>query len=763
MFGCVVVGVLYVVVATPVYVATARVAVEQNGPRMFEEGRGGGAEDTESYLQTQAEAMKSVPVVARALDAVGYRTMRTFAGATGDPVEWLRRAGTLKIEAPRKADVITVSMESPSPGEAAAVANAVVDAFVVESGLERRRTGERMVEALRKEKAGLEREREARLASMVAYKTAQGVFSFREEKDRGNAVLDRTQALAGTLTQAEVATIELRAQQQAIRQAMGDPRSLRAYVHALQSKGRDSGDGEYDQLRRELVQSMVALARIEGIEGPGHPRRQALEGSISSLEMRIAEKERSIATAALAEVSAQLSAAEAKQAQVREALRVQQASARGLGEAGMEYAKLEADAERLLKRCEVLDRRIDEVTLEHTKAGVLNVRVLEPARPPERPAKPRKLIVLAAACMAGLVLGIGVAMLREFADARLRSPEEIAGVLAVRVLGTIPRLNGRLSPVARGRLTHLDARSPGAEAYHGLRTALQLGVARDARTVLVCSPTSGDGRSTTASNLAIALAQSGSRTLLLDCDLRAPVQHMIFEVDGSPGLTDLLSGAAGLDAAVRPTMTPGLYVLPCGPVPANPSELLTSARFAGLMQALAAGFDRVVIDSAALVAVTDADVLAAGADATLLVCRMNQSTRPLLGVALERLERVGANLVGAVANDVPGADRHLGHSGRGVWQYATSAKRLEAAAAAASTASGQKWTGGDGRGNGRASGHAPGLGDGHVSGAGKPPWDGLSTNVDRPNGDAPHDLQPWGLEALDFSGTGESDARDPAP
>jgi hypothetical protein len=238
---------------------------------------------------------------------------------------------------------------------------------------------------------------------------------------------------------------------------------------------------------------------------------------------------------------------------------------------------------------------------------------------------------------------------------------------------------------------------------------------------------------------------------------------MIFEVDGSPGLTDLLSGAAGLDAAVRPTMTPGLYVLPCGPVPANPSELLTSARFAGLMQALAAGFDRVVIDSAALVAVTDADVLAAGADATLLVCRMNQSTRPLLGVALERLERVGANLVGAVANDVPGADRHLGHSGRGVWQYATSAKRLEAAAAAASTASGQKWTGGDGRGNGRASGHAPGLGDGHVSGDGKPPWDGLSTNVDRPNGDAPHDLQPWGLEALDFSGTGESDARDPAP
>jgi capsular exopolysaccharide synthesis family protein len=709
--------------------------------------------------------MKSVPVVSRALDAVGYRTMRTFARVTGDPVEWLRRAGTLKIEAPRKADVITVSMESPSPQEAAAVANAVVDAFVVESGLERRRTGERMVEALRKEKEGLEREREGRLASMLAYKTAEGVFSFREEKDRGNTVLDRTQALAGTLTQAEVATIELRAQQQAIQKAMGDPRSLRAYVHALQSKGRDSGDGEYDQLRRELVQSMVALARIEGIEGPSHPRRQALEGSISSLEMRIAEKEHSIATAALAEVSAQLSAAETKEAQVREALRVQQESARGLGEAGLEYAKLEADAERLLKRCEVLDRRIDEVTLEHTKAGVLNVRVLEPARPPERPAKPRKLIVLAAACLAGLVLGIGVAMLREFADARLRSPEEIAGVLAVRVLGTIPRLNGRLSPVARGRLTQLDPRSPGAEAYHGVRTALQLGVARDARTVLVCSPVSGDGRSTTASNLAIALAQSGSRTLLLDCDLRAPVQHMIFEVDGSPGLTDLLAGGAGLDEAVRPTMTPGLYVLPCGPVPANPSELLTSTRFAGLMQALAGAFDRVVIDSAALVAVTDADVLAAGADATLLVCRMNQSTRPLLGVALERLERVGANLVGAVANDVPGADRHLGHSGRGVWQYATSARRLEAAAA-----SRRKWIrsgaeGGDGHDGHRGGGGGNGQpsGDGQPPGNGKDSWDERSLNFDAPGKDAFQALPSWDPPKPDALATSNAERRDEAP
>ncbi|MDB5174992.1 MAG: exopolysaccharide biosynthesis protein, partial [Phycisphaerales bacterium] len=166
--------------------------------------------------------------------------------------------------------------------------------------------------------------------------------------------------------------------------------------------------------------------------------------------------------------------------------------------------------------------------------------------------------------------------------------------------------------------------------------------------------------------------------LIVDCDLREPVQHLIFETDTAVGLSNIVSGEEKLRDAVRPTRVAGLYLLPCGPVPANPSELLASRRFSQLMQALVETFDRIVIDSPPLMTVADARILAASADATVLVLRMNQSMRKFGVMAVDSLERVGANVLGAVANDVPSskADNYYG----GSWQYASSAKRLMATA-----------------------------------------------------------------------------------
>jgi len=287
---------------------------------------------------------------------------------------------------------------------------------------------------------------------------------------------------------------------------------------------------------------------------------------------------------------------------------------------------------------------------------------------PEKAVKPNKALTLAAALLAGCVLGIGFATLREFQDARLRSPEEIPALLGVPLIGLVARINRRLAPADRGQVLRLDSRSPVAEAYRSIRTSLDLGDARSAKTILIASPAPGDGKSTTAGNLAIAFAQAGDRTLLLDCNLREPVQHMIFEGDGAVGMSTVMPGETKLRDSILPTRVPNLYLLPCGPVPRNPSEMLASDRFKHLLRTLCKAFDRIVIDSPSLEEATDGRILAAAADVTVLILRMNQSMRRSGALALAGLNEVGANVLGVVANDVPSVAAYRFDGGP--WQYA---------------------------------------------------------------------------------------------
>jgi capsular exopolysaccharide synthesis family protein len=290
--------------------------------------------------------------------------------------------------------------------------------------------------------------------------------------------------------------------------------------------------------------------------------------------------------------------------------------------------------------------------------------------------------------------------------------------MGVPVVAMVPRINPKLSPLTRGQVAYLDGRSPVAEAYRGIRTSLHVGGGSKSKTILVTSSNPGDGKSTTASNLAISFAQAGERTLIIDCDLRQPVQHLIFESNGSGGLSGVLSGQVKLRDAVIKTRIRGLFLLPCGPVPSDPSEQLAGKRFSQVVQVLAEHFDRIVIDSPPVMTATDAHVLAASTDATLFVLRMNRSTRPFVLHSRDALERVGANVVGAVANEVPArrAYRYYG----GSWQYAAHANRLLAIEGAAAAHDGDSAAppASHGNGNGNGTGHGIGMGNGKGNGNG---------------------------------------------
>ncbi len=672
------IGVIYLLIATPTFSSTAKLQVQQHAPRALGDSRDNGPV-SETYIETQVSVIESRQVLMRALEKLNYKTLATFEGVE-DPAEWLTKSGALTIEPGRKSDIVNVTVESKVPSEAADLANAIVHAYVVEQALQARATGSEMLNVLQKERDDLQLKRDVIVQQMLTNSRRSGVVAYAGEK--GNSVIERMASLANSLTASEIETIELRSRQESVTAVLVTPASIAAFAQSKQSMGNDgNADREYGELRSQLAQYTIALSNARAIQGDSNRRVQALQASVESLRQLIAAKERAIVDGELALIDAQLTSAEQKQKQLRSALAAQRELAHDQSPEAAAYRRLEMESDRLARQCELIDGRIAEIRVNNVDASPMSVAIIEPARAASSPFKPKKSMTLLACIMAGAMLGVAGAMYREWQDARLRSPEEIRALLGTPVIATIPRINPQFSPVTRGQLVVLDARSPAAEGYRGMRTLLQIGSSSTAKTVLIASPASGEGKSTTVSNLAIALAQAGERTLVLDCDLRQPVQHMIFEVDGTIGLANVLSEELPLREAITATAIPGLFVLPAGPVPENPSELLTGKRFTQLMQALGQSFDRIIIDSPPLMNVTDGRILAASADATILVLRMNRSLRRLSVLAVEGLDKVGANLIGALANDVPVA----GYGDEGsyfgsVVQYEADTKRMIATA-----------------------------------------------------------------------------------
>ena len=208
--------------------------------------------------------------------------------------------------------------------------------------------------------------------------------------------------------------------------------------------------------------------------------------------------------------------------------------------------------------------------------------------------------------------------------------------------------------IERGQRVRLKPKSVVAEAYRTIRTAVFFGAPKgEAKTILVTSPAPGDGKTTLASNMAIAMAQAGQKTLILDADFRIPMQHNIFAIDNDRGLSSVLAGEHTVDEAIRPGPVEGFDILSCGPEVPNPSELLNSDTFAETLKSLSQRYERVIIDSPPVGPVADSQIIAAICDIVLLVLRAERSTRRHSYQACDTLLSVGAHILGAVVNDVP--------------------------------------------------------------------------------------------------------------
>ena len=278
------------------------------------------------------------------------------------------------------------------------------------------------------------------------------------------------------------------------------------------------------------------------------------------------------------------------------------------------------------------------------------ISVVEPATVPGTPISPRTMLNVLLAATVGLILAVGAAFLLEYLDDTIKTPDDISKALDLSTLGAVTRIEGE--SIEDKLVTADHPRSPISEAYRILRTNLQFStVDKPLKTLLVTSANPIEGKSLTAANLGVVMAQAGMSVIIVDSDLRRPVLHRIFRLTKEDGLTNaLLQGNPNPDGYLQATTVENLRVLTSGPLPPNPSELLSSERMSRLIEHLKEQADVVLFDSPPYLAVTDAAVLSSQVDGALLVIDAGACRRELAVRAVEGLNKVGGNVLGAVLN-----------------------------------------------------------------------------------------------------------------
>jgi len=340
-----------------------------------------------------------------------------------------------------------------------------------------------------------------------------------------------------------------------------------------------------------------------------------------------------------------------------EALAKKIAATSALDSVLIDVAVVDESAERAAELAnsvgEVFTRLVDELErpVEPGAPQAVAVRVVQPATVPILPSSTGLPITLPLGLLAGLAVGVGVALARNALDVSVKSPDQLRDASGAPILGTI----AHDSDVPKRPLTvHEDPQSPRSEAFRQLRTNLQfIDVDNPCKVLLVTSSMPGEGKTTTVVNLAIAMASAGSRVLVIEADLRRPKASALLGLERTVGLTSVLTGRVSAEQVIQPWGGGVFDMLASGPLPPNPSELLASRHMEVMLRELREQYDVVLVDTPPLLPVTDAAAVVQATDGAILVCRFKQTSRAHVESAVQALAAVSAPLLGTVFTMVP--------------------------------------------------------------------------------------------------------------
>jgi len=649
----------YLWIATPLYESTARLLVDKPNPQTRSDVPQPVGSTLTNYLATQATLITSPEIIAAALRDPNVLALPTF----GDPNYVKALIGTLSADVAKKGDIIQITASSAHPEDAAQLINAVVRAYIRWHEANRQLTTADLLKDLNSQLENRYRELQQKRREQMLFEQRHPEVV---ENMRGGIVSQTLDLLKQELASARLTVVERDSYYQGLQRFEKEPDAFRQYVYGHQAPVA-AGDGERIRLQAELQKTRFDLEDLLVAVIVQRARVTMLQNRQSELEKKVADLDAAFIQQQIALAKTLSEEARAREKQLADMYDKEFAKVQGVSDQDSQYAFLKSECEMIEKLCNSLLTQINQLDLSARLEG-LKIYVLAKALPAGTPSSPQPMRAVGIALVLGLMAGAGLSLIRDWRDQHIRSADEITTILGVPILGAIPSVPRRA--IARGQRLRFAPNSRESEACRAIRTALLCGVHRDQmRTILVTSPGPQEGKTLLVSNLGIAMAQAGLKTLIVDADLRKPVRQRVFTTNGqSKGLVEVLAGTIGLPEAIRPTDIDRLDVLEGGQSTANPSELLNSQGFAALLAQLKGQYDRVLVDSPPVGLVTDAQILATLCDATLLVLRAEESSRILTQRARDALLAVGAPVVGVIVNDISKKDGRYGpQSGYGYY------------------------------------------------------------------------------------------------
>jgi capsular exopolysaccharide synthesis family protein len=641
--ACLLAAIVISLMITPLYRAEASIEVNPEGVQVVGKEIGE-VQPTQSnnreFLNTQVGLLKSRSLaerVARSTNLANNEALfdqdvprQARESAAAGMVQ-----GSVTISPQRDSSLIAISIEGPDPELAAKLANAYADNFI-QSNMERRYEATSYARNFLQQRiAAVKARLEQTERELVAYAKAQGIITLAVDTGGTGSVRQEQSIDAATLIQTNNALAQAKsdriAAEQRFRQGAGaSSRAAAISDPTVQALGQQRAalEAQYQQ--------KLALFK------PDFPEMVQLRSQIEALAKEISRQRSSVSGSASGALQAEYHAALARENALQAKVNEGKAGLMALRERSIQYTILQREVDTNRSLYDALLQRFKEVGVAGG-VGANVVSVVDRAKAPGAPFKPNLPLNIIIGLFVGLLLGLGTAFSIEWIDDTIKTPDDLGAKLGLASLGVIPGVGKGLA--VREQLE--DPRSQVSEAYQSVRTALQFSTDHGVpRSLLVTSTRASEGKSSTTLALAQALANLGATVLLIDADLRKPTFRGPSST--SQGLSSLLAGSEKVAECVHPTQMERLFLLPSGPIPPNPAELLATGRFKEILDEALTRFDHVVIDSPPVLGLADAPMLASSAEGTLMVIEAGAIRRAAALAAVNRLRASEARLMGGI-------------------------------------------------------------------------------------------------------------------
>lgn len=551
----------------------------------------------------------------------------------------------LQIEPTRNSNLVDISFLSEDPKLAATVANTLAeqyiqhnlrlkyDAAIDASGWLNQHVGELKQKVQNTEEA------------LHSYKEQNEIVSLEEKQ---NIIVQKLSELNTAVTEAKTKRISL----ETVYNQINKYKNNKEMIQSLPSVINNS---LIQKLKTDYITMLSEYDRETQKFGPKHPHIIKIKSQLETMQNRLDSEVQKIVNSTKTEYEIAL----AQENVLVEALNDQKKEALELNKKAIQYNVLKRDAESNQQMFEVVLNRLKETDLTRGLKSS-NVRIVDRAEVPELAIKPKKKLNIMLAAVIGLFMGIGLAFFFEYLDNTIKTPEDLKRYLDLSFLGPVPHMDSaELKGVNTPELITLHkSKSHISEAYKGLRTNIMFSFSdTEPKCLLVTSASPSEGKTITCVNLAITMAQSGAKVVVIDCDMRKPRLHRILKSKNEKGISNYLIGQCSMKDIIQAGPTENLSIITCGQRPPNPSELLVSPNLKNAFIELKAQFDMILIDSPPVVAVTDSVIISRLVDGVSLVIHGGTTSREVVMRARDLLQNANAHLLGAIINNIDIAKR----------------------------------------------------------------------------------------------------------